>query len=39
MLCIVVLTEDGRGLMHHGVCSTWLNTISVGATVPCSIRV
>ncbi|XP_062409058.1 nitric oxide synthase, inducible-like [Sardina pilchardus] len=28
-------TQDGHGPLHHGVCSTWLNTIKEGDLVPC----
>ncbi|NXW68045.1 NOS2 protein, partial [Hirundo rustica] len=31
-------TRDGEGPLHHGVCSTWLNTIELDETVPCFIR-
>ncbi|KAK6473256.1 nitric oxide synthase [Huso huso] len=31
-------TRDGLGPVHHGVCSTWLNTIKEGDVVPCFIR-
>lgn len=31
-------TRDGQGPLHHGVCSTWLNTIALNETVPCFIR-
>ncbi|XP_023692108.2 nitric oxide synthase 2b, inducible [Paramormyrops kingsleyae] len=31
-------TQDGQGPMHHGVSSTWLNTIKEGDMVPCFIR-
>ncbi|XP_039576696.1 nitric oxide synthase, inducible [Passer montanus] len=31
-------TRDGEGPLHHGVCSTWLNTIELNGTVPCFIR-
>uniref|UniRef100_A0A803W9V9 Nitric oxide synthase n=1 Tax=Ficedula albicollis TaxID=59894 RepID=A0A803W9V9_FICAL len=31
-------TRDGEGPLHHGVCSTWLNTIELNETVPCFIR-
>ncbi|MBN3299782.1 NOS2 protein, partial [Amia calva] len=31
-------TQDGKGPLHHGICSTWLNTIKEGDTVPCFIR-
>ncbi|XP_017347206.1 nitric oxide synthase, inducible [Ictalurus punctatus] len=32
-------TQDGKGPLHHGVCSTWLNTLKEGQTVPCFIHV
>uniref|UniRef100_A0A8C7TKW5 Nitric oxide synthase, inducible n=1 Tax=Oncorhynchus mykiss TaxID=8022 RepID=A0A8C7TKW5_ONCMY len=28
-------TQDGQGPLHHGVCSTWLDTIKKGDLVPC----
>uniref|UniRef100_A0A4W5NR21 Nitric oxide synthase, inducible n=1 Tax=Hucho hucho TaxID=62062 RepID=A0A4W5NR21_9TELE len=28
-------TQDGHGPLHHGVCSTWLDTIKQGDLVPC----
>ncbi|NXR46173.1 NOS2 protein, partial [Hippolais icterina] len=31
-------TRDGEGPLHHGVCSTWLNTIELNETVLCFIR-
>uniref|UniRef100_A0A8C3XKM3 Nitric oxide synthase n=1 Tax=Chelydra serpentina TaxID=8475 RepID=A0A8C3XKM3_CHESE len=31
-------TRDGQGPLHHGVCSTWLNTIDLKETVPCFVR-
>ncbi|NXU10346.1 NOS2 protein, partial [Pardalotus punctatus] len=31
-------TRDGEGPLHHGVCSTWLNTIDLNETIPCFIR-
>ncbi|XP_019401132.1 PREDICTED: nitric oxide synthase, inducible [Crocodylus porosus] len=31
-------TKDGQGPLHHGVCSTWLNTINLSETVPCFVR-
>ncbi|NXE54225.1 NOS2 protein, partial [Casuarius casuarius] len=31
-------TRDGQGPLHHGVCSTWLNTIAVNEIVPCFVR-
>ncbi|NXQ29608.1 NOS2 protein, partial [Alaudala cheleensis] len=31
-------TRDGEGPVHHGVCSTWLNTTELNGTVPCFIR-
>ncbi|NWQ82251.1 NOS2 protein, partial [Columbina picui] len=31
-------TRDGQGPLHHGVCSTWLNTIALNEVVPCFIR-
>ncbi|KAL0973341.1 hypothetical protein UPYG_G00202200, partial [Umbra pygmaea] len=30
-------TQEGQGPLHHGVCSTWLNTIAEGDLVPCFI--
>uniref|UniRef100_A0A8C8JKB4 Nitric oxide synthase, inducible n=1 Tax=Oncorhynchus tshawytscha TaxID=74940 RepID=A0A8C8JKB4_ONCTS len=30
-------TQDGQGPLHHGVCSTWLDTIKKGDLVPCFI--
>uniref|UniRef100_A0A8V5HJ32 Nitric oxide synthase n=1 Tax=Melopsittacus undulatus TaxID=13146 RepID=A0A8V5HJ32_MELUD len=31
-------TRDGQGPLHHGVCSTWLNTIALNEMVPCFVR-
>ncbi|NXG42365.1 NOS2 protein, partial [Psilopogon haemacephalus] len=31
-------TRDGEGPLHHGVCSTWLNTIALNQTVLCFVR-
>ncbi|XP_078535483.1 nitric oxide synthase, inducible [Lissotriton helveticus] len=31
-------TQGGKGPLHHGVCSTWLNTISLNDTVHCFVR-
>nr|DBA34249.1 TPA: hypothetical protein GDO54_001828 [Pyxicephalus adspersus] len=31
-------TKGGHGPVHHGVCSTWFNTIGLNALVPCFIR-
>ncbi|KAK2831743.1 hypothetical protein Q7C36_016829 [Tachysurus vachellii] len=31
-------TQDGKGPLHHGVCSTWLNTLKEGQLVPCFIH-
>ncbi|XP_067393807.1 nitric oxide synthase, inducible [Emydura macquarii macquarii] len=31
-------TRDGQGPLHHGVCSTWLNTLDLKETVPCFVR-
>ncbi|XP_060753750.1 nitric oxide synthase 2b, inducible [Neoarius graeffei] len=31
-------TQDGNGPLHHGVCSTWLNTLKEGQTVPCFVH-
>ncbi|XP_073523877.1 nitric oxide synthase, inducible [Phyllobates terribilis] len=31
-------TKGGHGPVHHGVCSTWFNTMSLNDTVPCFIR-
>uniref|UniRef100_A0A8B9Q4E6 Nitric oxide synthase n=1 Tax=Apteryx owenii TaxID=8824 RepID=A0A8B9Q4E6_APTOW len=31
-------TRGGQGPLHHGVCSTWLNTIAVSEIVPCFVR-
>ncbi|XP_018101804.1 nitric oxide synthase, inducible [Xenopus laevis] len=31
-------TRGGQGPLHHGVCSTWLNTLNINETVPCFIR-
>uniref|UniRef100_A0A8B9HBJ5 Nitric oxide synthase n=1 Tax=Astyanax mexicanus TaxID=7994 RepID=A0A8B9HBJ5_ASTMX len=30
--------QDGKGPLHHGVCSTWLNTLKEGHLVPCFIH-
>ncbi|XP_053313171.1 nitric oxide synthase, inducible [Spea bombifrons] len=31
-------TQDGLGPLHHGVCSSWLNTVKINETVPCFVR-
>ncbi|XP_019348966.1 nitric oxide synthase, inducible [Alligator mississippiensis] len=31
-------TKDGQGPLHHGVCSTWLNTLNLSESVPCFVR-
>ncbi|XP_067866663.1 nitric oxide synthase 2b, inducible [Heterodontus francisci] len=31
-------TRDGQGPMHHGVCSTWFDTMETGELVPCYVR-
>ncbi|RXN16225.1 nitric oxide inducible-like protein [Labeo rohita] len=31
-------TQDGKGPMHFGTCSTWLNTIKRGHTIPCFVH-
>ncbi|KAF7700372.1 hypothetical protein HF521_003330 [Silurus meridionalis] len=31
-------TQDGKGPLHQGVCTTWLNTLKEGQTVPCFIH-
>uniref|UniRef100_A0A8C8RTC3 Nitric oxide synthase n=1 Tax=Pelusios castaneus TaxID=367368 RepID=A0A8C8RTC3_9SAUR len=31
-------TRGGQGPLHHGVCSTWLNTLDLKETVPCFVR-
>ncbi|XP_018429088.1 PREDICTED: nitric oxide synthase, inducible [Nanorana parkeri] len=31
-------TKGGQGPLHHGVCSTWFNSISPNELVPCFIR-
>uniref|UniRef100_A0A670KCS2 Nitric oxide synthase n=1 Tax=Podarcis muralis TaxID=64176 RepID=A0A670KCS2_PODMU len=31
-------TRDGEGPVHHGVCSTWLNTVDLEETIPCFVR-
>ena len=28
----------GKGPVHHGVCSTWLNSLQSGDKVPCYVR-
>ncbi|KAJ7387220.1 hypothetical protein OS493_004192 [Desmophyllum pertusum] len=30
--------KDGKGPVHHGVCSTWLNSLQPGDKVPCYVR-
>ncbi|KAM6460454.1 nitric oxide synthase, inducible isoform 1-T3 [Liasis olivaceus] len=40
-LTVAVVTyrsRNGKGPVHHGVCSTWLNTIALNKTIPCFIR-
>ena len=34
----VLLSTDGQGPLHHGVCSSWLNNINEGDMVPCYIQ-
>uniref|UniRef100_A0AAR2LUL5 Nitric oxide synthase n=1 Tax=Pygocentrus nattereri TaxID=42514 RepID=A0AAR2LUL5_PYGNA len=31
-------TRDGAGPIHHGVCSSWLNSLEAGDMVPCFVR-
>ncbi|XP_066492723.1 nitric oxide synthase, inducible [Tiliqua scincoides] len=31
-------TRDGRGPVHHGVCSNWLNTLGLREMIPCFVR-
>ncbi|XP_060115369.1 nitric oxide synthase, inducible [Heteronotia binoei] len=31
-------TRGGKGPVHHGVCSTWLNTVHLRETIPCFVR-
>ncbi|XP_010640644.1 nitric oxide synthase, inducible isoform X1 [Fukomys damarensis] len=31
-------TQDGRGPLHHGVCSTWLSSLKPQDPVPCFMR-
>ncbi|XP_067861791.1 nitric oxide synthase, brain [Heptranchias perlo] len=31
-------TRDGEGSLHHGVCSSWLNSIDRDEMVPCFVR-
>ncbi|XP_062874328.1 nitric oxide synthase, brain [Trichomycterus rosablanca] len=31
-------TRDGAGPIHHGVCSSWLNSLETGEMVPCFVR-
>uniref|UniRef100_A0A8B9JJ06 Nitric oxide synthase n=1 Tax=Astyanax mexicanus TaxID=7994 RepID=A0A8B9JJ06_ASTMX len=31
-------TRDGAGPVHHGVCSSWLNSVEAGDMVPCFVR-
>ncbi|KAK2831745.1 hypothetical protein Q7C36_016831 [Tachysurus vachellii] len=31
-------TQGGKGPLHHGVCSTWFNTLKEGQTVPCFVH-
>ncbi|KAM8797256.1 nitric oxide synthase, inducible [Eudromia elegans] len=31
-------TRGGHGPLHHGVCSTWLNTIALNEIVPCFVH-
>nr|QCX35688.1 Nitric Oxide Synthase 2b [Nautilus pompilius] len=31
-------TKAGKGPLHHGVCSTWLNQCPIGQRVPCFIK-
>ncbi|ETE61210.1 Nitric oxide synthase, inducible, partial [Ophiophagus hannah] len=40
-LTVAVVTyrsRNGKGPVHHGVCSTWLNTVALKKTIPCFIR-
>uniref|UniRef100_A0A6Q2WR08 Nitric oxide synthase, inducible n=1 Tax=Esox lucius TaxID=8010 RepID=A0A6Q2WR08_ESOLU len=37
-LTVVNYHTQGQGPLHHGVCSTWLNTINEGDLVPCFIN-
>ncbi|KAK3607681.1 hypothetical protein CHS0354_010670 [Potamilus streckersoni] len=31
-------SQGGKGPLHEGVCSSWLNRIASGTTVPCFVR-
>ncbi|XP_075070343.1 nitric oxide synthase 3 isoform X2 [Mixophyes fleayi] len=31
-------TQENKGPLHYGVCSTWLDQLSPGASVPCFVR-
>lgn len=35
LLSLVLLSLEGKGPLHFGLCSNWLNTIKEGDTVPC----
>lgn len=35
LLSYVLLSLEGKGPLHFGLCSTWLNTIKEGDMVPC----
>uniref|UniRef100_A0A4W3IVT6 Nitric oxide synthase, inducible n=1 Tax=Callorhinchus milii TaxID=7868 RepID=A0A4W3IVT6_CALMI len=31
-------TKDGQGPLHHGVCTSWFNTMEMNEMVPCYVR-
>lgn len=38
LICIFALILGGHGPLHFGTCTSWLNTIKKGHTVPCFIH-
>lgn len=37
-IMLTLLCTGGAGPIHEGVCSGWLNTCTMGETVPCTVR-
>ena len=37
-MCILLSVGVGGKVTNHGVCSTWLNELEVGAEVPAFVR-
>ena len=35
---LLILSTDGQGPVHNGVCSTWIESLKPGDMIPCSVR-